>query len=148
MEISVSVTINKTKATVWDAIVDIENCQSFITSIEKIDILEKPKDTLKGFKWKETRVLFGKEATETMEITDYENEKFYQTRADNHGSVYISKLSLDEINKVTRLTMSFKSIPETFVAKIMSTLMSFMIKGSMQKALLKDLNDIKNHLEK
>jgi len=43
--------------------------------------------------------------------------------------------------------MSFTAEAQTFFVKIFSKCMGFMIKGSMRKALIKDLNDIKTHLE-
>ena len=147
MELSVFVEIDKSIEDVWNAIIDFENCSNYINSIVDIKIIENPKDTLIGFKWKETRVMFGKEATETMWITDYVENNYYQTRAESHGSIYISRLSLERVGENTKLTMSFTTEAQTFFVKILSVFMGFMIKGSMKKALLKDLNDIKNHLE-
>jgi len=147
MELSVFVNIEKPLEDVWKVITNFKDCPTFIESIIKLEILEEPKDTLIGFKWKETRVMFGKEATETMWITNYEVNKFYQTRAESHGSIYISKLSLEPTEDRTQLTMSFSAKAQTLIAKIMSSLMGFAIKGSMEKALMKDLNDIKSHLE-
>lgn len=147
MELSVFVEIEKSIEDVWKAIIDFENCSNYINSIIEIEIIDNPRDTLIGFKWKETRVMFGKEATETMWITDYVENNYYQTRAESHGSIYISRLSLERVRENTKLTMSFTAEAQTFFVKILSVFMGFMIKGSMKKALLKDLNDIKNHLE-
>ena len=147
MELSVFVEIEKSIEDVWKAIIDFENCSNYINSIIDLEIIDNPKDTLIGFKWKETRVMFGKEATETMWITDYIENNYYQTRAESHGSIYISRLSLERVRENTKLTMSFTAEAQTFFVKILSVFMGFMIKGSMKKALLKDLNDIKNHLE-
>ena len=116
-------------------------------TILKVEIIEETKDTFIGFKWKETRVMFGKEATETMWITDYVENKFYQTRAESHGSIYISRLSIENVGVKTKLTMSFTSIAQTFFVKVLSSCTGFMIKGSMKKTLIKDLNDIKTYLE-
>ena len=147
MELSISVEIEKQLEDVLKAIVDFKNCLNYIESIVKIEIIDEPKDTLVGFKWKETRVMFGKEATETMWITDYVENEFYQTRAESHGSIYISKLSLERIKQQSKLTMSFSAEAQTFFVKIISLCMGFVIKGSMKKALIKDLNDIKTYLE-
>jgi len=147
MELSVFVEIEKSLEDVWKAIIDFENCSNYINSIVEIEIIDNPRDTLIGFKWKETRVMFGKEATETMWITDYIENNYYQTRAESHGSIYISRLSLERVRENTKLTMSFTAEAQTFFVKILSVFMGFIIKGSMKKALLKDLNDIKNHLE-
>jgi len=147
MELSTFIEIEKPREAVWKAIIDFQNCSDYIESILSVDIIDQPKDTLVGFKWKETRLMFGKEATETMWITDYVENEYYQTRAESHGSVYISKLSVDPAGDKTRLTMSFKGEPQSFGAKVFSFCLGFMMKGSMKKALLKDLKDIKDHLE-
>jgi uncharacterized membrane protein len=147
MELSVVVEIEKPVEEVWRAIVDFKNCPNYITSIVNLEILHEPKDSLIGFKWKETRVMFGKEATEIMWITDCVENEYYQTRAESHGSIYKSRLSIEPLGENTKLTMSFTAEAQNFFAKLISKLMGFMIKGSMKKALLKDLNDIKTYLE-
>lgn len=148
MEVSVSVEINKPVKDVWDTISDIENCPKVISSIVDLQVLENPADTFVGFKWTETRVMFGKEASETMWITDYKDQEFYQTRAESHGSIYISKLSVEPSSSGSQLTMSFKGEAQSTFSKIFSFCLGFLFIGGMKKALLKDLNDIKNHLEK
>jgi len=147
MEISVSVEISNTTEEVWKVITDFKNSPNYIKSIVNVEIIEQPKDTLVGFKWKETRVMFGKEATEIMWITDSVENEYYQTRAESHGSIYISKLSIEHIEQITKLTMSFSSEATTFIVKLISLLMGFVIKGSMKKAINKDLTDIKTYLE-
>ena len=147
MELSVFVEIEKPLEDVWKTIIDFKNCSNYVESIVKLEIIDEPKDTLIGFKWKETRVMFGKEATETMWITDYVENEFYQTRAESHGSIYISRLSIERVEKHSKLTMSFSADAQTFFVKIFSLCMGFVIKGSMKKALIKDLNDIKTHVE-
>ena len=147
MELSVFVEIEKPLEDVWKTIIDFKNCSNYVESIVKLEIIDEPKDTLIGFKWKETRVMFGKEATETMWITDYVENEYYQTRAESHGSIYISRLSIERVEKHSKLTMSFSADAQTFFVKIFSLCMGFVIKGSMKKALIKDLNDIKTHVE-
>lgn len=147
MKLSVSVFINQPIENVWDTITDFENCLNYIESIKKVEILNNPDNTLLGFKWKETREMFGKEATETMWITDYETNHFYQTRAESHGSIYVSRLSIQSTQDGSELTMSFSASPQTFFVKIVSACLGFMMKGAMKKAISKDLSDIKKYVE-
>ena len=147
MELSVFVEIEKPLSDVWRAIVDFKNCSTYIEAIVKLEIIDEPKDTLIGFKWKETRVRFGKEAIETMWITDCVENKYYQTRAESHGSIYISRLSVERVENRTKLTMSFSAEAQTFFVKIFSACMGFLMKGYMKKALAKDLVNIKRHVE-
>lgn len=147
MKVSTSIEISKPKEDVWKVIADIENAQGRISSILSIEVLEKPEAGFVGFKWKETRKMFGKEATEIMWVTDSVENEYYSTRAESHGSIYVSRLSLAESAGITTLTMSFSGEAQTWVAKILSALMGVLIKSSMEKELQKDLVDIKNYLE-
>lgn len=147
MKVSTSIEISGSREEVWNVIADIENAVGRISSIIDIEVLEKPEFGLVGFKWKETRKMFGKEATEVMWVTESVENDYYLTRAESHGSIYISRLSVAESGGITTLTMSFSGEAQTMIAKILSTLMGFMIKGSMEKELQKDLADIKQFVE-
>ncbi|MGI9263993.1 MAG: SRPBCC family protein, partial [Gammaproteobacteria bacterium] len=69
MKVSTSIDIASPAENVWAVITDIENCVGRISSILDIEVLEKPETGFVGFKWKETRKMFGKEATEVMWVT-------------------------------------------------------------------------------
>ena len=148
MKVSASISINSLQSKVWKLITDIKNSANLITAIEKVEILEQPKAGLVGLKWRETRKMFGKEATEVMWITDAVDGESYLTRAESHGAIYVSGLSLREENGKTILTQTFEGQAVSFGAKVMSALMGWMIKGSTRKAFEKDLQDIKAAAEK
>ncbi len=147
MPISASNIIKASKENVWNAITDIEGATQRISCIKKIEILNKPTEGLIGLKWKETRLMFGKESTETMWITEATEFKNYNTQAENCGCIYKSYVKMEEVEGGIELSMSFESIPKTITAKIMSPLM-FLMGGMIKKAFLKDINEIKKSLEK
>ena len=148
MEVKVDIEIEKSKQNVWSAITNIENYSDMISEIMRLNVIERPAEGLVGIKWKETRMMFGKEASEVMWITEAVENEYYCTRAESHGSVYVTKLSLEKTDNGTILTMIFKATAQSFIIKIISVLMGVMIKGSMKKALKKDLEDIKEFVEK
>ena len=150
MNISVDIEIESTVESVWKAVCDIENAQQMISAITALTILEEPDDegSLVGLKWKETRTVFGKAADETMWITEHEPLKYYATRAENHGVVYRSTMSVEAIGEKTLLTLTFEGSANSFFVKIISTVMGFTFKRSMTKMLDKDLQDIKQFVEK
>ena len=147
MNTEVQVEINGTREDVWKVITDIEYSVNTINGIEKIEVLEKPADGIVGLKWRETRTMFGRTATEVMWITDAVENKSYKTRAESHGAVYITTFDLSEEDEKVHLTMNFKGVPQTFGAKIMAALTSGMIKKSTEEALMNDLMDIKAKVE-
>tara|TARA_Y100000588_G_C13945702_1_gene792039 strand:+ start:321 stop:770 length:450 start_codon:yes stop_codon:yes gene_type:complete len=142
MKCSVSLPIDGTKEDIWSVITDIEHSDQNISGIDKIEVLEKP-DELTGFKWRETRTMFGKEATEVMWITEAEENHYYKTRAESHGMVYISTMSIEEEGDHQVLTMGFEGEPQTFSGKFMNFIFGKMMRSSMEKTIMKDLEDIR-----
>ncbi len=144
MKMSVSTDIQATPEAIWKKISDIEKSQSMIRAIEKIEVLEPATGpSIVGLKWRETRTMFGKAATEVMWVTAAEEPRFYDTRAQSHGAIYTTRLMVEPVGAGSRLTMTFEGTPQTTGAKIMWALTGWMLKGSMRKALTQDLQDIK-----
>jgi len=147
MKVSVSIPIKGTKEDIWSVITDIEHSEQNISGINKIEILEKSESQLNGLKWRETRTMFGKEATEVMWITESELNKYYKTRAESHGMIYISTMSIESADDGEVLTMGFEGEAQSFVGKIMGVIFGGLMKSSTEKALMKDLEDIKGVVE-
>ncbi len=148
MLVEVQVTINGSRAAIWAAITDIENASGTISGIEKIEVLEKPAHGLVGLKWRETRMLFGKPATADKWITDAAENEFYRTRAESHGFVFLSTMSISEGSGGMTVTSSHDSQPQSIMARIQSIPMGLLFKGVARKALLQDLNDLKAAIER
>ena len=148
MKMSLSTDIVASPQDVWKTIADIEGSADTIRAIEMIEVLEPATGpSITGLKWRETRTMFGKEATEVMWITEAIEPSHYVTRAESHGSIYETRLSIDTTEDGCVLTMSFEGTPQTFGAKVMWALTGWMAKGAMRKALTADLADIKSAAE-
>ncbi len=147
MKVSVAVKIEGTKESIYQAITDIEHSVERIVGILKIEVLEKPESGFVGFKWRETRIMFGKEATEVMWVTDAEENKGYRTRAESHGAVYISSFDIEEQGEACILTMGFESEAVGIGGRVMDKVFGTMMKGATEKDLKKDLEDIKRYVE-
>ena len=146
MTISVSEEITAPRERIWNIITDIDTWADTIAGIVSIEVINRPKSGVVGLKWREKRVLFGKEAVETMWITAAEPNSWYETRAENHGAIYSTRLSLDDSNDKVVLTMTFSAKPTTIASKLMSVI-GFMFNGTMRKMLQKDLTDIRRVAE-
>ena len=147
MQIRVQVSINGSREGIWKVITDIENSVDRISAIDEVEILEKPESGLVGLKWQETRTMFGKSATEVMWITDVVENESYDVRAESHGMVYLSRLSISQEGDRHILSMEFGGEAQTFMGKLMSATMGVFFKGATKKALLQDLEDIKAVVE-
>lgn len=147
MKAKSSIEIKSSKEEIWQFVSDHTKWADHIVAILSVDVIENP-DTFLGFKWKEKRKMFGKEAEETMWVTDVEENKFYKTRAESHGSVYLTTVTIEEQNDSCILSQEFEGLPQTIMGKIMMTMMGGMMKKSTEKALYDDLKDIKSYIEK
>lgn len=148
MIIDLKVLIEAPKESVWSVITDIESSHNTITAIEKLEILERPSSGLVGLKWRETRTMFGKTATEVMWITEETLYDSYKVRAESHGALYVTTFGLSEQNGRTQLRMKFEITPQTFVAKLLWATTGVIFKGATKKALMQDLTDIKAAVER
>jgi hypothetical protein len=146
--VEAQVSINGSRAAIWAAIINIENAAEIISGIEKIEVLEKPTNGLVGLKWRETRMLFGKPATADKWITDAAENESYKTRAEDGGFVFVTTKTISEGSGGMTLTECHDSRPQSIVAKLMSIPMGLFFKGTIKKAVLQDLNDIKAAVER
>ena len=86
--------------------------------------------------------MFGKKATEEMEVTKFEDGARYGTFAESHGSKYYSEISVTPTDSGSSLSMSFRGEPQTWVAKIADATIARLFMGASRKAFAKDLADI------
>ena len=147
MKMEAEVSIKSPRAEVWKVITDIDHAAERISGIIELEVLERPAEGLVGLKWRETREMFGKTATEEMWITEAVENGFYKTRAESHGSVYTAILAVSDEADGTLLRMSFDAQPQTMGAKVLSFLLGFMFKGATRKAIQQDPEDIKAAVE-
>lgn len=147
MAIIVDELIDAPREQVWQLVTNPDVWEDMISGIVSVEVIDRPAQGVVGLKWREKRMLFGKEATETMWVTAAETNRWYETRAENHGAIYTTRVSLDDVDAKTRLRMEFSSRATTFVSKLMS-LMAFMFNGTLRKMLQQDLSDIRARAEK
>ena len=148
MVIDLTILVEAPKEAVWEVITNIENSHNTIKAIEKLEILERPSSGIVGLKWRETRTMFGKSATEVMWITEATPNNSYKVRAESHGAIYVTTFALSDQNGLSQLSMRFEIAPQTFVAKLMWATTGVFFKGATKKALMQDLADIKAAVER
>jgi hypothetical protein len=125
---------------------DFRRAPESISAIVKMDMLTDGPVGV-GTRFRETRIVFGREATEEMTVTEFESPKRYTLGAESHGSRYHTELSFVPDGQGTRVTMTFAATPLTFMARVMSVLLRPMAK-SMVKMCAKDLDDLKGAIER
>jgi hypothetical protein len=144
----VSEVVNAPPEVVFAAASDFAGAPQRIKGIKKMEMLtDGPLGV--GTKFRETRVMFGKEATETMEVVEFQPGRSYTLRAHNCGCEYKTTVSVQPgaDGRTSQVRFDFGATPLSLGAKVMGALMGWIMKGACVKAIRQDLNDIKTHVE-
>lgn len=125
---------------------DIPNAAGRISGITKVE-LETDGPIGKGTRFRETRVMFGKEHTETLEITEFDPPRSYSVGCDSCGVLWDSRFTFTPEAGGTRVDLVMKSTPRTLMAKVMGALTAPMMRKTMDKCINSDLADLKRACE-
>jgi hypothetical protein len=134
-------------AKVWATITNIHNSANFTKGIQRIVVLEQPKTGLVGFKWQETRMLFGEPTTVEKSIIAAQENAFYTTRAEDAGFVFLTTNQIKLTEDSVTLTGIHETRPQGFVARLKAIPLIF-FRGAIRKAIVQDLDDIKAAIER
>ncbi len=97
-----------------------------------------------GTRWRETRLMFKKEATEEMWVTGFDEPNSYTVEAESHGMKYSTLFSFQPEGEGTKVTWAFSGKALTFGAKLMAPIFNVLMKGTMKKCMLGDLEAIRD----
>jgi len=131
---------------VFEVCTDFAGAANRISAITKIEVLT-PGPVGKGTRFRETRKMFGKEATETMEVIEFTPGRSYVLGAESCGCRYRTEFTVTPSGSGSDVTIHFRGTPQTFMAKVMGTIMAPMMSGMLRKCLDGDLADIKKYVE-
>lgn len=145
MEVTTSVHIKAPPAVVFAALADIPGWADRIGAITRIDMLSEGPVGV-GTRFRETRRMFGREATEEMEVAEFKPSKSFVLSAENHGTRYRSVHRLTPANDGTLLALTFTGTPVTLTARLMSPFANLM-SSAVRKAIEGDLADLKAAVE-
>jgi len=138
--------VNAPPAAVFAAASDLRNAPARIPSILALDVLtEGP--VRQGTRFRETRRMFGREATEEMEMLSFDPPRSYSVGCESCGCRYRSDFTFTPKHGGTELAMSFEATPLTLPAKIMGVLMKPMMKKMIAECA-KDLDHLADSIEK
>lgn len=126
---------------VFEVASDFVNAAGFIRGITGIEMLTDGPVGV-GTKFKETRVIMKREATEEMEVTAFDPPESYVLECESCGCRYRSEFRFTPSGGGTDVEMTFEGKGLTVFAKVMSFIMRPMMKMCM-KETGKDLDDVK-----
>ncbi len=127
---------------------DLDAAASRIPAIKAVEILEGPGNPLgMGTRWRETRVVMGREAKEVMWITAFEPGRMYRAEAESHGMHYESTFRFRPDGDGTVVEMEFRGRALTFAAKLMAAAMGAMMRNTLRKCCQEDLDALAPYCE-
>lgn len=141
MKIVIEKSFNVGKKDLMEFMSEPKKLEGVVSGIASVEILS---NAMKGggVKWRETRVMFGKEATEDMWISKYDvNGGLMHIEAASHGVEYLTTYNFRETDGGVDMKMVFAGKPVTLFAKIMTPL-AYLFKGTTKKLLEADLEEI------
>lgn len=146
MEVHAEKRVRADIESVFDVFADIQKIEERIPGILKVELLT---DGPVGpeFRWRETRKMMGKEATEEMWFDEFDRPRRYTVKAHSHGTHYLSTYGFEAVGDETVVHMTFWGRPETIGAKILSGLLGWMGKGAVKKMLQADMDALAAHVE-
>jgi len=140
--IQISREVRAPASAVWGLITDLEGSVDMISSIEKVEILAGDEFGI-GTRWRETRTMFGKKATEVMEVTEITDGESYVVIARPDSANYRTVMSILPTGETAcTVTMEFGANPKGRITRLMGATMGKMFEGATRKALAADLDDI------
>jgi hypothetical protein len=130
---------------VFAVFADLRRAAERIRAIHRLEVLtDGPVGT--GTRFRETRVMFGREATETMEIVDFQPGRSYSTAAESCGARYLCTYAFTPDGAGTRVRVSFAATPVSIGARLMAPLAGLFAKSAL-RALAADLEDLRGVCE-
>lgn len=142
-ELTVSQDVDAGPESVWAIITDFDLFEQTVSAIEKVERLDDGEGFGVGTRWRETRTMFGRTATEDMEVTSIDDGRSYVTEANSHGAHYRTVMSVEPLGSDrSRLSTRFGAEPHGFFTKVMAATVGRLFERATRKALEQDLAEI------
>jgi uncharacterized protein YndB with AHSA1/START domain len=138
--------INAAPDKVFDVSTNLAALPTVVPTIKRVEVLTTG-PVARGTRFRETRVMFGKDNSETMEFTDFSPPNGYTLSNTSCGVQSRFRFDIRPTSTGSDLTVSVDCTPVAFMAKVLSPLMGMMMKGTMRKCLDGDIECLKKAAE-
>lgn len=130
---------------VFNLITDLRRIPEHVRAIQSVEVLDTG-EVRPGTRFRETRIMFKKEATEEMEVTAMEAPRTFAVASESHGCRFLVTWELSPSGPGTHLTLGFEARPRTVMARMLGFLTAPMIKMTARETEM-DLDDLKRAAE-
>ena len=140
--VSSEITIAASPEQVFQVVALPENFSAAIPDIQAVEFLSEQRSGV-GAKFRETRLMNGREAASVLEITELSENEFVRIVTEAGGAVWDSVFRLRGADETTELTLEMEAKP----VNIGGHLMTPMLLGMIRKAIAKDMEAVKAYCE-
>lgn len=130
---------------VWRVLTDLEGTAAVLSGVTRVERLAGAGYSI-GTRWRETRTMLGREATEEMEVVGIEPGRSTTIAAESHGMRYRTEFTLEPTGggAGTLLRMRFSGAHESpsWIQRAAAKLTARLGMAATRKAMEQDLADI------
>ena len=135
--------INAPADRVFETVAHIDQFSKAVPDIVRVELLSEQKRGA-GTRFKETRLMKGREATAELEVTEYHPHDRVRFVSDEGGVVWDTVFTMSPSDEDgTQLTMVMDATPHKLLPKLLNPLMMGMVK----KAIERDMDAVKTYCE-
>ncbi len=145
-EFAISKLIYAPLARVFSLFSDFAQAPQRVRGIVRIEMLT-PGPIALGSRFRETRIMFGREASEVMEICAWAPDRHYTIGCTSCGCRIETTFRFQVEESRTRVDVSLVARPLTFAAKLMSPMTAIMMGPLMRKCVEQDVEDLRTIAE-
>ncbi len=127
---------------VFQTVADPRRFAQVIAGVTQVELLSETTSGA-GTRFRQSRVMNGKETTMDFEVTEYVENQRIRIVNETHGTVWDSLFTLDSSNTSTRLTMRMETRSRRLLPRLLMPLVCLFVK----KAVEKDIDAVKAYCE-
>jgi hypothetical protein len=135
-------------ARVWELATDLPAMPDHLSAVIATEVTTPPPFGV-GTRWKETRRIMKRDATEEMWVTAVEPGRSYVVEAESNGAHYTSTFSfVASADGGTDVTMSFDARPVGTMGKVFGPVAFRLMRKSVAGQVARDLEDLAHAAER
>ncbi len=128
---------------VFLAVADIREFSQAVPEVVRFEFLSEVRSGV-GTRFRETRVMKGRESTTELEVTEYRPNEHVRMVAQGQGTVWDTVFQVQPADGQTQLTVTMDARSN----KLLPRIMNYLIRGMIQKAIEGNMDSVKAFCER